>query len=75
MARARQLMLTTSQSMSEIALACGLLDQAHLCRTFRKATGTTPGAWRRNHAVGPEQGMGHGTMLSTSANLANDYAW
>jgi AraC family transcriptional regulator len=50
--RAQTLMLTTSSSLSQIAYACGLVDQAHLCRCFRQATGTTPGAWRHNHAVG-----------------------
>ena len=51
--RAKELMLTTSQSLSEIALACGYVDQPHLCRRFRRATGTTPGAWRRSHAIEP----------------------
>jgi AraC family transcriptional regulator len=52
-ARARRLMTTTSESLSQIALTCGLLDQSHLCRTFRKATGVTPGAWRRSREVEP----------------------
>jgi AraC-like DNA-binding protein len=47
--RARSLMLTTTEKLSQIALACGLSDQAHLCRWFRQVTGTTPGAWRRGH--------------------------
>jgi AraC family transcriptional regulator len=51
--RAQTLMMTTRESLSQIALACGLLDQAHLCKCFRQATGTTPGAWRRSHATGP----------------------
>jgi transcriptional regulator GlxA family with amidase domain len=51
-ARARNLMLTTPDSLSQIALACGFADQAHLCRVFRPATGTTPGAWRRSLATG-----------------------
>ena len=50
---ARRLMLTTCDSLSQIALACGFVDQAHLCRCFRQATGTTPGAWRRSHATEP----------------------
>jgi AraC family transcriptional regulator len=54
--RVRTLMVTTSLSLSQIALACGLVDQAHLCRCFRQATGTTPGAWRHNHALGPHPG-------------------
>jgi AraC-like DNA-binding protein len=49
--RAQALMLTTSSSLSQIAYACGLVDQAHLCRCFRQATGTTPGVWRHRHAV------------------------
>ena len=53
--RARTLILTTSLSLGQIALACGLVDQAHLCRCFRQATGTTPGAWRHDHAIGPRR--------------------
>ena len=49
--RARTLMLTTSESLSQIALACGLADQAHLCHCFRRVTGMTPAAWRRNFAA------------------------
>jgi len=44
---AAQYMLTTSASLSDIALRCGFTDQAHLCRHFRLATGQTPAAWRR----------------------------
>lgn len=44
---AGDLMLTTPMSFSEIALASGFSDQAHLCRNFRDLTGTTPAAWRR----------------------------
>jgi AraC-like DNA-binding protein len=50
--RARILMLTTSDSLSEIAYSCGLADQAHFCRWFRQTIGMTPGAWRRSHAMG-----------------------
>jgi AraC family transcriptional regulator len=51
--RAKTLMLTTSSGLSQIAFACGLVDQAHLCRCFRQVTGTTPGAWRHSHAMEP----------------------
>jgi AraC family transcriptional regulator len=44
---AAQYMLTTTASLSDIALRCGFTDQAHLCRHFRLATGQTPAAWRR----------------------------
>ena len=50
--RARILMLTTSDSLGQIAFSCGLADQAHFCRWFRQIIGVTPGAWRRSHAMG-----------------------
>lgn len=45
--RAQGLMLSSDASLSEIALDCGLSDQAHLCRLFRRVAGQSPGAWRR----------------------------
>lgn len=44
---AKKQMMMSDAPLSEIALACGLSDQAHLSRTFRRITGTTPSAWRR----------------------------
>jgi transcriptional regulator GlxA family with amidase domain len=51
--RARSLMLTTTENLSQIAFACGLSDLAHLCRCFRQVTGATPAAWRRSHTNEP----------------------
>jgi AraC family transcriptional regulator len=47
--RAQQLMLTTEDPLSQIALACGLADQAHLSKLFRRVVGETPSAWRRRN--------------------------
>ncbi|WEX90585.1 AraC family transcriptional regulator [Sinorhizobium garamanticum] len=47
MHHARNLMLNTGQKLTEIAGNCGLADQAHLTRMFRKFEGTTPARWRR----------------------------
>ncbi|WP_246704605.1 AraC family transcriptional regulator [Rhizobium sp. P32RR-XVIII] len=44
---AKHKMAHTDAPLSEIALDCGLADQAHLSRIFRRATGMTPSAWRR----------------------------
>ena len=45
------LMLTSSASLSEIALDVGLSDQAHLCKLFRRAFGQSPASWRRERDV------------------------
>lgn len=45
--RAQTLMLTTGAPLIRIATDCGLADQAHLNRVFRRLTGETPAAWRR----------------------------
>src|ERR1700688_2335028 len=44
---AARYMLQTDMSLSDIALGCGFVDQAHLCKHFRLVTGETPAAWRR----------------------------
>ncbi|SFI28499.1 helix-turn-helix domain-containing protein [Albimonas pacifica] len=47
--RAQDLMLTTAEPLSQVALQCGLADQAHLTRLFRRHVGATPLAWRRTY--------------------------
>jgi len=46
--RARQLMLSTDLPLCDIAAECGLADQAHLSRLFRRVVGETPAAWRKS---------------------------
>jgi AraC family transcriptional regulator len=46
-AQAQTLMMESDLPLSQIALAVGLSDQAHLSRLFRHHVGTTPSAWRR----------------------------
>jgi AraC family transcriptional regulator len=45
---AQNLMVSTCKSLAEIALECGLCDQSHLTKSFRRVVGTTPSAWRRS---------------------------
>jgi AraC family transcriptional regulator len=48
---AQKLMLETSEPLCEVALRCGLCDQAHLSRLFRQAVGMSPNAWRRHQQI------------------------
>jgi transcriptional regulator GlxA family with amidase domain len=41
------MMKATREPLSQLAIACGLCDQAHLCRVFRRMIGMSPSAWRR----------------------------
>jgi AraC family transcriptional regulator len=48
--RAKAMMLSTSEQLNEIALACGFADQPHMTRWFRRVVGTAPGLWRRDES-------------------------
>jgi AraC family transcriptional regulator len=44
---AMTLLRQRDQSLAEIALACGFVDQSHFTRVFVRRVGLTPGSWRR----------------------------
>jgi AraC family transcriptional regulator len=54
--RAQDLMLTSRLPLSQVALECGMCDQAHFSRSFRRIVGTNPNAWRRQFPVDPAPG-------------------
>jgi transcriptional regulator GlxA family with amidase domain len=47
---AKGLIRTRTLSLSEVALACGFVDQSHFTRVFTRQTGVSPGTWRRSVA-------------------------
>jgi AraC-like DNA-binding protein len=47
MAKARELLIATSTSVSRIATDLGYDDPAFFCRQFRRHAGQSPAAWRR----------------------------
>ncbi len=61
---AQQLMLSTSDSLSEIALSCGMSDQAHFTRAFRRVVGDTPNRWRQSQRA---VALAGGTPLQANA--------
>ena len=46
--RAQTLMLSSRAPLSQIALGCGMYDQTHFTRLFRRIVGVNPSAWRRH---------------------------
>jgi transcriptional regulator GlxA family with amidase domain len=51
------MMSTTREPLSQIAIACGMCDQAHLSNVFRRMIGMSPLAWRREQEM---SGVDHG---------------
>jgi AraC family transcriptional regulator len=67
--RAQGLMLSTDAPLSAIALDCGLADQAHLSRLFRRIVGETPRTWRRARIGAPDEGSDQSLPASHNAAL------
>jgi AraC family transcriptional regulator len=75
--RACHLMVTSSESLSEIALSVGLADQPHLCKVFRRAFGQSPSIWRREHETRgsiSRTGMGKCSIITSLDDSANKHA-
>ena len=51
--KAQEMMVLTDKPLSQIALDCGLADQSHLSRLFRRVVGVSPGQWRRQRRCNP----------------------
>jgi AraC-like DNA-binding protein len=66
--RAKRRMLGSTEPLSQIALECGLCDQSHFTRVFRRLAGVSPSVWRRQFANAPDVGgSGPGTRQATAA--------
>src|SRR5580693_3510129 len=56
--RARLMLTSTQESLTDIALACGFADQPHFNRLFRRLVGMSPGRWRRSSTEFQPTGKG-----------------
>jgi AraC family transcriptional regulator len=50
---AQLIMQNTREPLSRVALDCGMCDQAHFTRVFRKIVGVSPNLWRRQFQFKP----------------------
>ena len=71
---AQIMLLNTREPLSRVALECGMNDQAHFTRVFRKIVGVTPGLWRRRSATRFEDALQHDTHAHRKARHAQDQA-
>ena len=69
--RAQRLMLTTQDPLNQIALACGMADQAHLSKLFRREVGEPPNTWRRRNKTGAEAHGRSGRSIKHASGSAN----
>ena len=53
MRHAQLILLNTRKPLSQVALDCGMCDQAHFTRMFRKVVGISPNVWRRQFQSEP----------------------
>lgn len=63
--RAKFIMTSTPEQLTDIAHTCGFADQSHLIRSFRRRVGMSPGVWRRMQA-GPYRRAGRTESLRKS---------
>jgi AraC family transcriptional regulator len=62
-----EMMSTTHEPLSQVALECGLNDQSSLCRVFRRIVGQSPSQWRRANAIAPGA-VRHNETVPTSGD-------
>lgn len=68
--RARDLLRSPTLSLADVAASCGFADQSHFTRSFTRAAGVSPGAWRKQavrepgmpYRAGALQHVPHPTM-------------
>lgn len=65
--RAKQLLESGDQPISDIALELGFYDQSHFSRHFRRIVGTTPGRYARQGQLSPAAAGRQSTSVKSGA--------
>jgi AraC family transcriptional regulator len=68
---AQGLMLTTGASLSAIALSCGMSDQSHFPRSFRRIVGVAPSSWRQTRHGAIEERVTELAYPGTTKSIVN----
>jgi len=68
---AQVIMLNTRVPLSQVALDCGMCDQAHFTRVFRKTVGISPSLWRRQFQ---SESMKVNEMLPEAADEVSEWS-
>jgi AraC-like DNA-binding protein len=69
MDQAKTMLRRDSESLIDIALACGFSSHAHFSNTFRQIVGATPSEYRRNHSPNLLKGYPLGSSSSRRSLL------
>jgi AraC family transcriptional regulator len=68
--RAQVIMQNTREPLSQVALDCGMCDQAHFTRVFRKIVGISPNLWRRQFQFEPNDVLPQATHEVSESEIA-----
>jgi AraC-like DNA-binding protein len=68
--KACHLMMTSSESLSQVALSVGFSDQSHLCKRFKQALGQSPSNWRREREI-----FDNPSSQEPTRNERNGHGW
>ncbi len=77
MRRAQVILVNTREPISQVALDCGMSDQAHFARVFRKIVGISPSVWRRqfqSEPLGVDYVPQQATREVSESETANHFA-
>ena len=68
------MMRTTREPLSQVAIACGVCDQAYLCKMFRRMIGMSPSNWRREQQMSSADNVASNTTTRLIVDCRRRFA-